>query len=94
MDASRLDSIDQRLEQLSRSLEEFRVHLQENTSSILTLQRMTSELLDIALSHQRALRIFQTEAEQDRVVMRENQVEIRRIWEYLLQERPNGHGSA
>jgi chromosome segregation ATPase len=35
---------------------------------------------------------FQEQAAADRAVMLENQTEIRRIWEYLLRQHPNGHG--
>jgi chromosome segregation ATPase len=30
--------------------------------------------------------------EQDRAIIRDNQTEIRRIWEYLLSQQSNGHG--
>lgn len=35
---------------------------------------------------------FQEQAAADRAVILENQTEIRRIWEYLLRQNPNGHG--
>lgn len=31
-------------------------------------------------------------ANADRAIIRDNQTEIRRIWEYLLRQQPNGHG--
>lgn len=31
-------------------------------------------------------------ANADRAIIRDNQTEIRRIWEYLLRQRPNGQG--
>lgn len=37
---------------------------------------------------------FQQQAAADRAVMLENQTEIRRIWEYLLRQHPNGHGGS
>lgn len=86
-DSARFDEIDTRLESLSASLEDVRTHLGENTSTILTLQHMTSELLDIARLHQQGLRILQRDAEQDRA-------EIRRIWEYLMSQSGNGRGSS
>lgn len=30
----------------------------------------------------------------DRAIIRDNQTEIRRIWEYLLRQQPNGHGDS
>lgn len=35
---------------------------------------------------------FQEQTAADHAVMLENQAEIRRIWEYLLRQHPNGHG--
>jgi hypothetical protein len=89
-DAARFDSIDQRLEQLTQALAEFRIDLQENRASILTLQALGGQLLEIVTFQQQQLRalqqntvLLQQNAEQDRA-------EMRRIWEYLLQQRPNG----
>lgn len=31
-------------------------------------------------------------ANADRAIIRESQIEVRRIWEYLLRQSPNGHG--
>jgi len=79
------DNIDQRLERLGDELSEFRQHLGENTAAIATLERTTSELLEIARLHQQGLRIAQLRADEDRA-------EIRRIWEYLLSQQGNGNG--
>lgn len=35
---------------------------------------------------------FQEQANADRAIMLENQTEIRRIWEYLMRQHPNGQG--
>ena len=85
------DNIDARLEALGSAIGELRQQLSENTAAITALQSATSELLDIARIHQQALRIAQQDAERDRAEFRE---EIRRIWEYLLGQQPNGHGQS
>lgn len=85
------DNIDARLEALGSAIIELREQLSENTSAITALQRATSELLDIARIHQQALRMAQQDAERDRAEFRD---EIRRIWEYLLGQQPNGHGQS
>lgn len=80
-----MDLIDARLDALGKATAEL---LETNTSDIC-LERLTSELLAIAQLHQQALRVAQQDAERDRIEFRE---EIRRIWEYLLRQQPNGHG--
>ena len=86
---ARFDEIDARLNALNESTAEMREQLAQNTAVITGLQRATSELLAIAQLHQQALRVAQQDAERDRLEFRE---EIRRIWEYLLRQQPNGHG--
>lgn len=87
--ANRFDEIDARLDAMGSTMTELREQLEANTSAITALQRATSELLAIAQLHQQALRVAQQDAERDRLEFRE---EIRRIWEYLLRQQPNGHG--
>ncbi|NET05172.1 MAG: hypothetical protein F6K09_13590 [Merismopedia sp. SIO2A8] len=70
---------------METSIGDFQRQLAENTASITTLQATVAELADIARLHQRGLRILQRESELDRA-------EIRRIWEYLLRQNPNGRG--
>jgi chromosome segregation ATPase len=77
--AERFREIDVRLESLSEALTEFREQLEENTGAITTLQRLTSELLEIARLHQQALRVSQVGAEADRAAIREMQAEVRGI---------------
>jgi chromosome segregation ATPase len=89
--ANRFDEIDARLDALDSAMTELREQLRENTAVITGLQRATSELLAIAQLHQQGLRIAQQDAERDRAEFRE---EIRRIWEYLLRQQPNGHGDS
>jgi hypothetical protein len=86
---ARFDEIDARLNALNEATAEMREQLAQNTAVITGLQRATSELLAIAQLHQQALRVAQQDAERDRLEFRE---EIRRIWEYLLRQQPNGHG--
>ncbi|MGK7873627.1 MAG: hypothetical protein AB4426_10055 [Xenococcaceae cyanobacterium] len=85
MTQERFDEIDRRLEVLEKALAEYRTQQETNTASIATLQRLTSELLDIARLHQQGLRLSQQRADEDRD-------EIRRIWEYLLEQQKNGNG--
>lgn len=84
--------IETRLEALEVNINDLRMQLAENTVSITTLQTAVTELADIARLHQQALRISQQDAEADRALMRDQQLEIRHIWEYLLRQNPNGRG--
>ena len=88
------NEIDRRLEALEREITESRTRQEANTTSILTLQNLTSELLDIARLHQQGLRIAQQNADRDREQMRVMQSEIQQIWQYLLSQSGNGHGGA
>ena len=84
--ADRFDDIDARLDALGEEIAQIRTIVTSNSEAIAELRHATSELLDIARIHQQALRIAQQDAAEFRA-------EIRRIWEYLLRERPNGHGA-
>ncbi len=95
------DQIDQRLEALESAFTEYK---QETNASIQNLQSLVGELSDIARLHQQALSqervanavfterftLFLTQAEFDRMAITENQMQIRRIWEYLMRQHPNG----
>ena len=96
---NRPDQIDRRLEALEAQIQEYREREQGNTQSILTLQSLSSELLDIARLHQQALRTAQLNAEADRAAIGELQAEVRglqaesrRILDYLFGQRGNGEG--
>lgn len=87
---TRLDDIDERLEQLGDELDLIRIiqnanrrELRTNSQTIARLERTVTQLADISRLHQQALR----SADRDRQVF---QAEIRRIWEYLLGQSGNG----
>jgi len=93
------NEIDRRLEVLETGIAEVRTRQEANTTSTLTLQNLTSELLDIARLHQQGLRIAQQNADHDREQMsimqaeiRVMQSEIQQIWQYLVGQQGNGHG--
>jgi NAD-dependent oxidoreductase involved in siderophore biosynthesis len=91
----RLNDIDERLEQLGDEIDLIRTiqngnrrELRANSQTTARLERTVAQLADIARDHQLALRIASQDAERDRTVF---QAEIRRIWEYLLQQGGNGN---
>jgi hypothetical protein len=61
------------------------------------LHRQSSERLDRLTEtvNQLAALVAQSieSANADRAIIRDNQTEIRRIWEYLLSQHPNGQGN-
>lgn len=92
---ARLDDIDTRLEELGDEIDLIRTiqnanrrETRANSQTAARLERTVAQLADIARDHQRGLRIAQQDAERDRQVF---QAEIRRIWEYLLQQGGNGN---
>ncbi|MBD2342312.1 hypothetical protein H6G64_35970 [Calothrix sp. FACHB-156] len=91
----RLNDIDERLEQLGDEIDLIRTiqngnrrELRANSQTTARLERTVAQLADIARDHQLALRVASQDAERDRTVF---QAEIRRIWEYLLQQGGNGN---
>ncbi|BAZ65549.1 MAG: hypothetical protein KME28_13150 [Pelatocladus maniniholoensis HA4357-MV3] len=60
---------------------------QANTAAIAELTKDVSDLTE-------AIADYIVEAETDREVIKQNQAEIRRIWEYLLKQGGNGNGSS
>lgn len=92
---------EERLEQMAEEIGQIRAELGEDKRAIANLQRVSSELLDIARLHQQALRISQQNADADRAVIRDLQSQVRgiqtenqRIWEYLLGQQRNGNGGS
>lgn len=89
---ARLDNVDAQLEALGDEIDLIRTiqdsvrrETRSNSQTAARLERTVARLADIARDHQVALRV----AERDRAVF---QAEIRRIWEYLLQQGGNGNG--
>lgn len=83
---SRLDDIDERLEQLGDELDLIRTiqnanrrETRVNSQTAARLERTVNQLADIAREHQQALRISQQNFD--------------RIWEYLLRQGGNGNAS-
>lgn len=81
---SRLDDIDERLEQLGDELDLIRTiqnanrrETRVNSQTAARLERTVTQLADIAREHQQALRISQQNFD--------------RIWEYLLRQGGNGN---
>lgn len=101
---ARLDDIDIQLEQVGDEIDLIRTiqtanrrETRANSQTAARLERTVAQLADIARDHQQALRIaernferIQEQATSDRTLF---QTEIRRIWEYLLQQSGNGSGS-
>jgi hypothetical protein len=101
---ARLDDIDAQLEQLGDEIDLIRTiqnanrrETRANSQTAARLERTVAQLADIARDHQQALRIaernferIQEQANSDRILF---QTEIKRIWEYLLQQSGNGNSS-
>ena len=88
---ARFSSIDEQLEQIADELDLIRTiqnanrrEIRANSQTSARLERAVNQLASVARDHQEALRIM----ERDREVF---QVEIRRIWEYLLRQSGNGN---
>lgn len=79
----------ERIDLLTERLEESRRQSNERISQLdQRLNQLTNTVDRLA-----ALVIQSIEnANVDRAIIRDNQTEIRRIWEYLLRQQPNGHG--
>lgn len=93
---ARLDNVDAQLEALGDEIDLIRTiqdsvrrETRSNSQTAARLERTVARLADIARDHQVALSIASQNAERDRAVF---QAEIRRIWEYLLQQGGNGNG--
>jgi len=93
--ASRLDDVDARLDVLGDEIDLIRTiqdgvrrETRANSQTAARLERTVTQLADIARDHQLALRLVSQNAERDRTIF---QSEIRRIWEYLVQQGGNGN---
>jgi flagellin-like hook-associated protein FlgL len=82
--SERLDRIEAILEQTASRLDQVAGQQATNTAAIANLTEEVDSLRDIVM-HSIG------NAETDREVF---QAEIRRIWEYLLGQQRNGHGSS
>lgn len=75
-----IDLLGERIGQIAQSVSELR---QDRNDVLGILDRVADGMIQ-----------FQNQAALDRAIMLENQAEIRRIWEYLLRQHPNGHGGS
>ncbi len=94
-------NIDARLERLTQATEESRREIDllaermgEIAASVSSLKQDREDTWAALNRFMGVMVQFQEQAAADRAVMLENQAEIRRIWEYLLRQHPNGHGSS
>ncbi|KOP23474.1 hypothetical protein AMR41_26200 [Hapalosiphon sp. MRB220] len=74
-----------RLDRIEQILAVTAVQQQANTAAIAELTKDVGDLTE-------AIADYIVEAEADRDVIKQNQAEIRRIWEYLLRQGGNGNG--
>lgn len=94
-------NFDARIEQLFQSFEKSREEidllgerigqLAQSISELKQDRQTTWELFDRVAD---GMIQFQHQAAVDRAIMLENQTEIRRIWQYLLRQHPNGQGGS
>lgn len=90
----RLEAMESRLDRLEG---EFREQAELLLDGLRALSAQTTNLanrVDLLADNQRqfaeTMLQFARNAEADRAIIRENQTEIRRIWEYLLRQSGNG----
>lgn len=102
----RLDRIERSLDVLASNQvaeRESRLQLHEDLEILYQIVQRTdssvnllAERLDYLANQVDSLRQSVAQSVQasdaDRAIMRDNQTEIRRIWEYLLSQQSNGHG--
>jgi septal ring factor EnvC (AmiA/AmiB activator) len=98
----RLTNIDEQLEQIGDELDLIRTiqngvrrETRINSQTAGRLERTVAQLANLGRDHQLALRLASENAERDRAIVDRDrivfQAEIRRIWEYLLQQGGNGN---
>ncbi len=80
---------EERLNHIESELRQLRSENRSLSENLSQLNQFANELLDIATTHQQALRIIQSENQRDR---EQFQAEILRIWQYLLNQTGNGSG--
>ncbi len=92
---------DARLDRLAQTAEESRRDIDQLAERVGQIAQSVSELRQdredtwTALNRFMGIMVqFQEQAAADRAVILENQREIRRIWEYLLRQHPNGQGGS
>lgn len=78
----RIDRLTERLEESRRQSNERINQLDERLNQLTDTVDRLAGLVTQSIENANA----------DRVIIRDNQTEIRRIWEYLLSQRPNGQG--
>jgi predicted nucleic acid-binding Zn-ribbon protein len=96
---ARLEGMNDEFSERMNSFVDGLLALSEQTTNLSNrLDRLTDRVDRLAQTQQELTEVmvqFARNAEADRAVIRENQVEIRRIWEYLLSQSGNGrHGQS
>ncbi len=96
---SRQEQFDARIEQLFQAFEKSQKEIDllgerigQIAASVSELRQDRNDVLGILDRVADGMIQFQNQAALDRAIMLENQAEIRRIWEYLMRQHPNGHG--
>jgi uncharacterized coiled-coil DUF342 family protein len=99
--AQQQQQFDQRLDQLLQAIGESREEIDllaermgEIAESVSSLKQDREDTWAALNRFMGVMVQFQEQAAADRAVIVENQAEIRRIWEYLLRQHPNGHGDS
>ncbi len=90
--SDRLDRIEENLFILSERVGELAQSVSDLRYSVNELrqgQAETKASIDLLVQ---TMTQFQQQAMADHAVILDNQAEIRRIWEYLMRENPNGRG--
>lgn len=73
-----IDLLAERIGEIAQSVSELK---QDRQTTLQLFDRVADGMIQ-----------FQNQAALDRAIILENQTEIRRIWQYLLRQHPNGHG--
>lgn len=91
---ARLDRLTQATEESRREIDLLAERMGEIAASVSSLKQDREDIWAGLNRFMSVMVQFQEQAAADRAVMLENQAEIRRIWEYLLRQHPNGHSDS
>jgi chromosome segregation ATPase len=103
MTQEQIDALRKEIETLGSQVDQRLLRLEERMETMgddmNSIRQNTSELLEIAQLHQQGLRLTQRDNFETKGQIREMQAqildiqaEIRQIWQYLTDQRHNGHG--
>ncbi|MBW4618403.1 MAG: hypothetical protein KME17_03325 [Cyanosarcina radialis HA8281-LM2] len=86
-----LNEVSQTMKAFANGIVELRESVQELRESQQAVIETQGYLIDSVSRLSDTVSVLSREAAEDRAAIREMQAEVRQIWEYLLNQRPNGN---